>query len=92
MFSLRDLKGDWHEYESKIERRKEREINEKKKRAQHEADRKKWKENQAEKKKLAQQEYNPQRPIVAKRKREEGDSDEPEPPSSVKKREVHIDD
>lgn len=61
---LRDLKGDWHEYESKMERRKERDINEKKKRAQYELERKKWKENrEAEKKRIAaQQEYDPERP------------------------------
>lgn len=63
---LRDLKGDWHEYESKMERRKEREINDKKKRAQYELEKKKWKENRdAEKKKLAQQEYDPERPPVS---------------------------
>ncbi|RPB03488.1 Pkinase-domain-containing protein [Choiromyces venosus 120613-1] len=88
---LRDLKGDWHEYESKIERRREREINEKKKRAQHEVDRKKWKEAQAEKKRLAQQEYNPERPIAptaSKRKREDGDVELPGSSGLVKKREV----
>jgi len=88
---LRDLKGDWHEYESKIERRREREINEKKKRALHEVDRRKWKEAQAEKKRLAQQEYNPERPISAtasKRKREDGDIEPPGSSGSVKKREV----
>lgn len=63
---LRDLKGDWHEYESKMERRKERDINEKKKRAQYELDKKKWKENrEAEKKRLAQQAYDPERPPLS---------------------------
>ncbi|CAZ86306.1 unnamed protein product [Tuber melanosporum] len=88
---LRDLKGDWHEYESKIERRREREINEKKKRALHEVDRRKWKEAQAEKKRLAQQEYNPEQPISAtatKRKREDGDIEPSGSSGSVKKREV----
>ncbi|PWW78568.1 Pkinase-domain-containing protein [Tuber magnatum] len=88
---LRDLKGDWHEYESKIERRRERDINEKKKRALQEVDRKKWKEAQAEKKRLAQQEYNPERPMSAtasKRKREDGDIEPPGSSGSVKKREI----
>ncbi|KAH0606232.1 uncharacterized protein H6S33_003893 [Morchella sextelata] len=85
---LRDLKGDWHEYESKIERRKEREINDKKKRAQHELEKKKWRETrEAEKRKLAQQEYDPERPPISdstptnssvpvKRKRDSLDADD----------------
>jgi CTD kinase subunit alpha len=82
------LKGDWHEYESKIERRKEREINDKKKRAQHELEKKKWRETrEAEKRKLAQQEYDPERPPISdstptnssvpvKRKRDSLDADD----------------
>lgn len=49
-----------------MERRKERDNNERKKRAQYELDKKKWKENrEAEKKRLAQQEYDPERPPVS---------------------------
>lgn len=49
-----------------MERRKERDINERKKRAQYELDKKKWKENrEAEKKRLAQQAYDPERPPLS---------------------------
>ncbi|KAF8541354.1 kinase-like domain-containing protein [Trichophaea hybrida] len=57
---LRDLKGDWHEYESKMERRKERD-NQKKR---HDVERKKAKEaKEAERKRSAQQDYNNARQI-----------------------------
>lgn len=57
---LRDITGDWHEYESKMERRKERD-NQKKR---HEAEKKKAKEDRDERKKIAgQQQYDPTRTI-----------------------------
>ncbi|KAL7274130.1 serine/threonine protein kinase, CMGC, CDC2/CDK subfamily [Rhizina undulata] len=83
---LRDLKGDWHEYESKAQRRKDREQ-ERKRRESYEAEKRKAKE--AERKKQYQlyqqqkqaqqqpQEYDPEKPPIAasgsasKRKRED---------------------
>ena len=71
-YRLRDLKGDWHEYESKMERRKERE----KDNAKRKADSQRRREERAAKEKeraeaaAGKQEYDPTRVIEASK--EEG--------------------